>query len=1543
MGSGGASAFLGNYKKRQLWLRIVIALAAIVVFFTTYALILPAITMEGNLVCELEEHTHTSECYEAVYVEDSATLVCSREHEHTDECYEKSGHYEEQLVCEIPEHTHTAACYDAAAATPANGADETYWIPITSTSDLTKDGTYIIVTSEGDVALSGAGTTTNVTANMTPSEVKPGYYTTELGDTYWWELSSNGSGKLQNVDTGNYLRLDNSTVINGNNSTDNKFTYHQNNDDYSGWEIYSTKTSGYLIWQQTTTYRLVHNGTSFTNNTNSYSPMTIYKMYTAGSDGGGGGGGTPESGGSGNTGATKPTYPAYIDVSGAKYGNTIASGVAGEYWSDPSTSRLESWFTGVKKDDGKVLTDKSVIYGKDDYGAFSSYEPNTFGVTLSALGQSYALTDELDIKVPLDVVFVLDTSGSMVDTKFDGTTSANVMVEALNDIMAVIMEQNEDNRVGVVSFSGGGHKLLELGHYTADNNIFFEEGKYNISGNVTKDTLTLTPASSVQRTDGEMYRGSFTGWWGTYTQHGIATGAQEFFDVTDTTVSGVATKVIDGREISAAYTVTRRPIIILLSDGDPTYCTHEYSNVLNASNIYGNGNSGYDSQNKRISKDTNNNKGIMGYYTILSAQYYKNAIAKHYNTDAYFYSVGIGMYQSGSNSYSMSVSGDDYKRAVLNPTRANIAALANCTNAQTDSPLVTNSNERNISDYSDVTCHMLYQLLNNQYNNTTVTVSRYNDNGSSESLYGVPGRTSNSAKVITDPYYSTGYNYADNSFFTTQASVEALRDAFADAINFNNDLTVYGFLLRNNEPAAISDTIGDGMEIKGAPVLRYGGVNYSPVGEPTVEGNSKIYHYEGTYVDQYSHREVDLSKIYAEVETVNGVQTVRLYVNDAEMPVYLADLDIDGNPMFYYEELPVRLIYQVGLTDEAQQDIAALREAGSGSLTYYTNAWENGVYANSGFQPTTKNPYYKDNTYNKDTLNKPQNTTSTESYAWLYDPNCDANHVSEHLGNNGKLVFDASKEVLANVDLEKVDENGSAITADTARFELYDDEELTSLVGTYETNENGRLTINSLEVGKTYYLKEIKAPAGYALISEAKAFTVDLNGKPAIDGSDFYVSVAGGVLKFKNTEPTSFSVLKKWDGGTGDFVEVELLADGETTGLYATLNADNGWYFMWNDLPKYGADGTQIVYSIRELAVDGYTSDVHLWTGAGDPYGQTGSQGWEQKSGFENGKTYMLVHKSNGYDVAIGINTSTGEPWRYDIDLSDLGDVPNNLKWKASISNNNITLTNVGTNQKLVLNSSNRLAVGGNNNHADTWKYDTSNKILYTTYSYRSGGRSHTDTYYYNSSNGVTTNQNDATQITPYAYYNTVVEDPVEKGATHYIIKNTKDNVSGDLSLTFKKVNAEDGTLVNGAALSLYRETGPIEGAVIIPGTSDRYGIVVESWTSGGNGKTFNELPYGNYYLVETEAPAGYEGLEEPIIFTVGAVDGVKTATIVQHPTESGQFTELNIPNTANPAYELPETGGIGTPIIYALGALLVIGALMYGSFLRRKSERRAK
>ena len=111
-----------NRKRKRIRFRILFALACIVVFATTYALILPAITMEKE-VCGIEEHTHTESCYEVTEAVQEQKLICDKEesedHQHTAECYETvTIPGEKSLVCGKTEHTHTIDCLDVSDQEP---------------------------------------------------------------------------------------------------------------------------------------------------------------------------------------------------------------------------------------------------------------------------------------------------------------------------------------------------------------------------------------------------------------------------------------------------------------------------------------------------------------------------------------------------------------------------------------------------------------------------------------------------------------------------------------------------------------------------------------------------------------------------------------------------------------------------------------------------------------------------------------------------------------------------------------------------------------------------------------------------------------------------------------------------------------------------------------------------------------------------------------------------------------------------------------------------------------------------------------------------------------------------------------------------------------------------------------------------------------------------------------------------------------------------------------------------------------------------------
>lgn len=112
-----------KHRRKRTWYKILSVPICLVVFVTTYALILPAITMEStpDTYCGIAEHVHTDDCYELPGTPAHKEIQCTAGadlgqgeyiiHKHDSFCFDDSG----ELLCalaEQDEHIHTDACYD---------------------------------------------------------------------------------------------------------------------------------------------------------------------------------------------------------------------------------------------------------------------------------------------------------------------------------------------------------------------------------------------------------------------------------------------------------------------------------------------------------------------------------------------------------------------------------------------------------------------------------------------------------------------------------------------------------------------------------------------------------------------------------------------------------------------------------------------------------------------------------------------------------------------------------------------------------------------------------------------------------------------------------------------------------------------------------------------------------------------------------------------------------------------------------------------------------------------------------------------------------------------------------------------------------------------------------------------------------------------------------------------------------------------------------------------------------------------------------------
>ncbi len=103
--------YVKRSRYRSIWRKFVRTMACIVVFCTTYALILPAITMEQTYFCGMEAHEHTADCYAHKETLEFVCVPGTHEiHLHEDGCFDALG----AQICPYPEtteHIHTEGCY----------------------------------------------------------------------------------------------------------------------------------------------------------------------------------------------------------------------------------------------------------------------------------------------------------------------------------------------------------------------------------------------------------------------------------------------------------------------------------------------------------------------------------------------------------------------------------------------------------------------------------------------------------------------------------------------------------------------------------------------------------------------------------------------------------------------------------------------------------------------------------------------------------------------------------------------------------------------------------------------------------------------------------------------------------------------------------------------------------------------------------------------------------------------------------------------------------------------------------------------------------------------------------------------------------------------------------------------------------------------------------------------------------------------------------------------------------------------------------------
>ena len=264
---------------------------------------------------------------------------------------------------------------------------------------------------------------------------------------------------------------------------------------------------------------------------------------------------------------------------------------------------------------GRIWTDKSVFAEGATFTSFGGEstpiekKSGDFLVSYSALATSQSVSGKQ--QAPIDVVFVIDLSGSMVraeNVMDNGQSRLYNMVQALNASVKKLVTLNEHVRIGVIGYNNTSRPILPLDTYKQNGTREF----FSVSGN----TITYNAIGTKNSYDNKKISTQS----GTNIQKGLYEGMRMLAEEESTSVTIGGTNV------------PRVPSVILLTDGEPSIASTE-GNWWNLS--------------KDNSQPMNTEpRVIYGMKALMTASYMKKAIDRNYGGGSHavkVYSIGMGI------------------------------------------------------------------------------------------------------------------------------------------------------------------------------------------------------------------------------------------------------------------------------------------------------------------------------------------------------------------------------------------------------------------------------------------------------------------------------------------------------------------------------------------------------------------------------------------------------------------------------------------------------------------------------------------------------------------------------------------------------------------------------------------------------------------------------------------------------------------------------------------------------------------------------------
>ena len=179
-----------------------------------------------------------------------------------------------------------------------------------------------------------------------------------------------------------------------------------------------------------------------------------------------------------------------------------------------------------------------------------------------------------------------------------------------------------------------------------------------------------------------------------------------------------------------------------------------------------------------------------------------------------------------------------------------------------------------------------------------------------------------------------------------------------------------------------------------------------------------------------------------------------------------------------------------------------------------------------------------------------------------------------------------------NIKILKTDENGKPLQG--AKFKIVNP--INKYSDTITSDEYGIAELKDVSKAD-YVLTEVEAPKGYEK-DPNKTYEIHKTDFDTASGSTITLKIKNKKTEVKK-KSTSFSVEKKWvldpklATNKPDNVTVSVLKNGvKDDNLTVVLSQENGWKASFSNLPKEGADGREIVYTVSEEELAGFKAAI---------------------------------------------------------------------------------------------------------------------------------------------------------------------------------------------------------------------------------------------------------------------------------------------------------------------------------------------------------------